>query len=242
MIIAAVDTETSGLNTTTDIIHEIGVILYDTEAKAPLRMYDTFIRPAQPLPAGYVSPTGIKEEWLRQHGVSLPDAFGEIQRICATMDPVILLGHNIQNYDKPLIQTELKRHNIVGHALEDAHCIDTRLDLPFPQEPTSRRLVHLCAEYADFLNPFEHRALFDALSCIKLLEKFDFEEVLALSKIPNISIRAMTNYEQRQLAKDARFQWDDQKKIWHKQIRENAWERELAAAAEKGFVVVKLNG
>ncbi len=239
MIVLGFDTETSGLNVAEDRIIEVGAILYDTDTKAPLMVYNTMIRPLDPLPAGYVSPTGINGEWLTKYGIHLPDAFGEIQRMIAAMDEPIIVAHNGTNFDKPLSIAELHRHRIIGHGLEEAHWVDSRLDLPFKAEPTSRRLVHLAAEHG-FCNPFEHRAIFDVCTMLKIIDQYDFSEILELSKIPTITIRALTNYEQRQLAKDARFQWDSEKKLWSKQIRVNALEREVAAAAEKGFSIVAL--
>jgi DNA polymerase III epsilon subunit-like protein len=239
MIVLGFDTETTGLNVKEDRIIEVGAMLYDTETRSPLRIFNTFVRPEPPLPEGYISPTGILGEDLTRHGVSLPDAFGEIQRMTVSMEPAIVIAHNGTNFDKPITLSELERHKIVGHGLMDAHWIDSRLDLPFKKEPKSRSLTHLAADHG-FLNPFEHRALFDVCTMMKLLDHYDFNEVYALSKIPLITIRACTDYAQRQLAKDARFNWDGEKKIWAKNIRENAFEREEAQAAEKGFKIVKL--
>lgn len=219
-------------------------MLYDTEAKQPVRIYDTLIRPSgEPLPPEYISPTGIKGEWLTNHGVSFPEAMGEIQRMIVAMPEPIIIGHNIINFDKPITLAEIARHQIQEHAFLSAHIIDTRQDLPFEKEPSSRKLIHMLAEFAGLVNHFEHRALFDAAACMKLIDLFPFEQVLANSKIPLITVRAMITYQmekERQGAKDLRYNWDGVKKLWTKQIRETAIEREIAAAAEKGFLVVRL--
>lgn len=244
MIVLALDTESTGLDVLKDRIIEIGAILYDTEAKQPLRLYDRFIRPSgEPLPAGFTSPTGIRGEWLIAHGVSLPDAMGEIQRMIAAMPDPIVIGHNIINYDKPLILTELAREQIIGHGIETAHVLDTRQDLPLEQEPSSRKLIHMLAELAKCVNPYEHRALFDAAGCLKLIDLFPFEKILENSKQPLVTLRALVTYQmekERQGAKELRYNWNGEKKVWTKQVRENAVERETAAAAGKGFNVVRL--
>lgn len=242
MLVGLIDTETTGLLVNEDKVIEVGCVLYDTDSRQPVRMYDSLIRPRDPLPEGYVSPTGIKGEWLTQHGVSFPDAMGEVQRMIATMPEPILVGHNIINFDKPILLAELARDNM-EHGIATAHIIDTRQDLPFEQEPSSRRLIHMLAEFAKTINPFEHRALFDAVACAKLLDLFPFEQILANSRQPLITLRACVTYEmekERQGAKELRYAWDGQKKLWTKQIRANAQDRETAAAALRGFNVVRI--
>lgn len=241
MLVLGLDFESTGLDTQKEKILEIGSMLYDTDSRQPMKIFNTFIRPLDPLPEGYISPTGIKAEWLIKYGMPIHQAFGELQKLISDMPEPIILGHNFLNYDKPLAVAELNRNNIIDHGILTSHIVDTRQDVPFPNEPSSRRLIHLSAEFASFVNPFEHRALFDVCSCFKLIEEFDFAEILAMSKIPLIKIRALTGYEQRQLAKDARFSWDGEKKMWSKDIRENALEKEKAAAAAKGFEIVLLN-
>jgi DNA polymerase-3 subunit epsilon len=239
VIVLGYDTETTGLDVNKDYIIEVGAMLYDTEARAPLRVFDTFIRPPAPLPEDYVSPTGIHGQWLLRHGVSFSDAFGEIQRMVAAMVEPIVIAHNGVNYDKPITAAELARNDVVNHCILGAHWIDTRLDLPFKKEPKSRSLTHLAADHG-FLNPFEHRAIFDVSTMMKLLDHYDFAEVYALSKVPMITVRACVTFDQKQLAKDARYFWDGERKIWTRQIRENTLEKEISLAAEKGFRVVRL--
>ena len=236
MILLGMDTETTGLDTTVDRIIEIGAILYDTEAKTPLHMFSTLIR--HPVEEGYVSPTGIKGEWLRQYGMSLPDAFGEIQKIVSMADVKAAVGHNAENFDKPIILAELTRHSFQEHCLKELHWIDSRYDLPFEQPPTSRRLVHLAAEVAGFCNPFPHRALFDVLTMFKLMDNFDYEKVYAHSLVPWINVRIMTSFDQKQIAKDLRYSWDG--RIWVKKVKEDQFEIEAAAAMARGVSVVKI--
>lgn len=243
MLVLGYDTETTGLDVKNDRIIEVGAMLYETEARQPVRIFNSLIRPAAPLPEGWTSPTGIRGEWLAAHGISFADAMGEIQSMCAAMPEPIIVAHNGLNYDKPITIEELARHKIVAHSLETSHWVDTRQDLPFKKEPRSRSLVHLAADHR-FLNPFEHRAVFDVSTMMKLLDEYPFAETLAISKSPLITVRAMVSYEQvaeREAVKAMRYRFnEDGKKQWKKEIRECALERELAAAAEKGFQVVKL--
>jgi DNA polymerase III alpha subunit (gram-positive type) len=245
MLVLGYDTETTGLDTAKDLIIEVGAMLYDTVARQPVRIFDVLIRPPEQFPEGYVSPTGIKGEWLLAHGWSFPDAMGEVQRMIAAMPDPIIVAHNGNNYDKPITMAELARNNIVGHGLESSHWIDTRQDLPFKKEPKSRSLVHLAADHR-FLNPFEHRAIFDVCTMMKVFDEYPLEEILAISRSPLIAVRALItgspdDTAKREFAKLARFRFnEDGKKLWKKEIRECNFEREVAAAAEKGFTVVRL--
>lgn len=242
MIVLGYDLESTGLLVNEDRIIEVGAVLYDTDLRAPLEVFNSFVRPRDPLPEGYTSPTGIKGEWLVKYGISLPDAFGRVQHMIAAGDPVAVIAHNGIGFDKPLTIAELARHQIIGHELETLHLVDTRQDLPFIKEPTSRKLVHLAAEHG-ILNPFEHRAIFDVMTMLRLLDHFDFAAVLENSKQPLVTLRALVTYQmekERQGAKELRYAWDGIKKLWTKQVRENAVERETAAAAEKGFDVVTI--
>ncbi len=245
MLILGFDLESTGLDTANDRIIELGAVLYETDSKQPVRIFDTFIRQESPMPDGYVSPTGIKGEWLLAHGVPLHVAMGEFQKLISAMPEPIIVGHNIIGYDKPLTLAELNRHSIMGHAFESAHLIDTRQDLPLPSEPSSRKLVHMLPEFARMINPFEHRAVFDAAACLLLMSQFNFEEVLAISKLPLITVRALVTYEmekERQGAKLLRYTYSGPpKKIWTKQIRENALEREIGLAKAHGFEIVTIN-
>jgi hypothetical protein len=108
----------------------------------------------------------------------------------------------------------------------------------------SMRLMHLAASHG-FLNPFSHRALFDVMTMLKIMSEYSFEEVLLQSKVPFVIARALVDYDNRQLAKDARFNWEKIgeetfPKQWVKQVRENKLAAEQAAAEAKGFKVVRI--
>lgn len=246
MIVLGYDLESTGLLVNEDRIIEVGAVLYDTDLRAPLEIFNSFVRPEYDnyrMSQAYVSPTGIKGEWLLKYGTSLPEALGHVQKMIATGDPVAIVAHNGIGFDKPLTIAELARHQIVGHSLETAHWVDTRQDLPFEKEPTSRKLVHLAADVG-VLNPFQHRAIFDVMTMLRLLDNFKFADVLENSRQPLVTLRALVTYEmekERQGAKELRYSYSGPpKKIWTKQVRENAVDRETAAAAEKGFNVTRI--
>lgn len=246
MKILGVDVETTGLDTKEDQIIEIGAVIWDTEAKIPLEMYSAFVLPKKlPLPEEITRITGIKEEWLRAYGKSLAQVMGYIDALLIkTFDPDYILAHNGENYDRPLILAELDRHGLTDHGFRRIPWLDSRTDLPFEKEPSSRRLSHLAAEHG-FLNPFAHRALFDVLTMMKLTTFYDFEKIVAQAKVPWLVVRALVSYDDREKAKELRYSWEKignqtWPKSWVKKIRANQLELEKKAAEAKGFRIVEL--
>lgn len=242
MIVLGYDLESTGLDTSTARIIEVGAALYDMNEKMPLQLLSCFIRPDWEMPPDYVSPTGIKGEWLLKFGIPLREAFTRLEELAAHAECVT--AQNGENYDKPLTVAELRRLGVVApHIMESLHWVDTRYDLPFDYAPKSRHLNHLAAD-AGFINPFPHRALFDAMTCLRLAAQHDFEKVLAHSKIPWVNVRIMTNFDQRQIAKDLRYSphYDDKGKFqfWSKKVKEDQFEAEKMAAEARGVSVVKL--
>lgn len=244
MKVLGIDVETTGLDTKNDFIIEVGCVVWDTDENVALKTYCDFIRPPAPITEEIKQITGIKEEWLQEYGQTLSQAMAQIDVIIRKFNLDIVVGHNLKNFDLPIIGSELKRNGLDEHPLNFMHVIDTRTDLPFKKEPKSRSLVTLCAEHG-FLNPFPHRAEFDALATMKLMSFYDFGEVYDLSKIAWVTVKAETGYEQRQLAKDMRYSWEQAgdktyPKSWIKQIRANQIDQERAACRAKGFEIIQL--
>lgn len=70
-----------------------------------------------------------------------------------------------------------------------------------------------------------HRAGDDVrllVECFNRCSHFDesLEKAITRSQSPQIELKAIVSYDNRQLAKDAGFQWDCDRKIWVKKVRE----------------------
>jgi DNA polymerase III subunit epsilon len=70
-----------------------------------------------------------------------------------------------------------------------------------------------------------HRAGDDVrllVECFNRCSHFDerLEKAISRSQSPYVKIKAIISYDNRQLAKDAGFQWDGDHKIWVKKVRE----------------------
>lgn len=70
-----------------------------------------------------------------------------------------------------------------------------------------------------------HRAGDDVrllVECFNRCSHFDerLEQAIIRSQSPQIELKAIISYDNRQLAKDAGFQWDGDRRIWIKKVRE----------------------
>lgn len=237
MRILGLDLETTGLDTAQDRITEIGLVLWDAKDSRPLvtvgafyydPSYEEKFTPEVTQMMGDLC--GITPEMLREFGTSPKANLEWLDKFCHQHRVEAVVAHNGENYDKPLLMAELSRNGVAADFFRSLHWIDTRQDLPWEKEPSSRRLTHLAAD-SGFINPFEHRAVFDVLTMLKVLSQYDIATVIENSKIPFITVRAMVGYADRQLAKDQRYSWEKLgektwQKSWVKKIRENQFELE----------------
>jgi len=231
MRLLGLDLETTGLDTGTDRIIELGLVLWEVETKRPLVTLGLFLHDdtypkLSPL---IVNLTGINQDMLDEFGTNPLANFQWLEKFVTDHKPDYIVAHNGENYDKPLFMAELRRNGVVSPNLTSIPWIDTKSDLPHATEPDSNKLKHLAMD-AGFINPFAHRAVFDVLTMLRVLANYDIEKVIQYSKVPFVVVRAIVSYDDRQLAKDQRFSWEnigDMKypKMWVKRIKEDKLEQ-----------------
>jgi DNA polymerase-3 subunit epsilon len=205
---------------------EIGAVLYDSESKVPVSMYSEFLYDIDHAtsPRELVELTGITDEMRRVYGITPVVGMTDLSDLINASDYVV--GHNIREFDAPMYVSECERLKIPSVAM---NMIDTKTDLPLPEKIKTSKLSHLAYEHG-FINPFSHRALFDALTTLKLLQCYPIEEVIALSKEPNVTIRASVSYADKHLAKDRGYFWNGEEKVWQKQLKRAKAEKERTEA------------
>jgi DNA polymerase III subunit epsilon len=171
------DTETTGIRTDKDRIIEIAA--YDAHLD---KTFVKFINPGCPIPAESTSITGITDEMV----ANAPDfAFvaREFIEFCGT--DCVLIAHNNDRFDKPMLESEAARSNII---LPSWKYIDTlkwsrkyRSDLP------SHALQSLREAYGFEANQ-AHRALDDVIMLHKIfsvmIDDLPIEKVLELLNQP----------------------------------------------------------
>jgi DNA polymerase-3 subunit epsilon len=184
MYLLGLDFETTGLDVTQDRIIEVGAVLWDTEIEAPIQMLNALVNSGVQVSQEITSLTGIRQADVDKFGIQPLEALTLLADLMAESEVVV--AHNGNGFDRPLLECECKRHNV---ELLDMHWIDTTLDVPYPESTKTRKLVHLAAEHG-FINPFAHRALSDVLTMLKVLSHYDIQEVVRISKEPNITLVA----------------------------------------------------
>lgn len=248
MRILGLDLETTGIDTKTARITEIGVAIWDSEEKRPLTtvgmfLFDEAMKDHFTTETGDMMKrlSGITPPMLAEFGVPPKATLEWLDSYCERHTIEYICGHNIESFDRPLLLAELERHSVPGRYLRGLPCIDTRHDLPFLVEPDSRKLKHLALD-AGFINPFSHRAVFDVLTTLKILAQYDIQEVLDYKAIPTVTVRAVVSYDNKELAKARRYQWQNigdrvYKGWWVKSLKADKLEAEQK---EAGFQVIQI--
>lgn len=204
------------------LITEVGAVLFDWDKLRPLAIYSDFVWSEQhpTSPPELVELTGISDEMLENFGVPPGMALNKLSNLARQAD--FFVAHNGNGFDKPLFREECKRHT---EEFPGTPWIDTRCDVPYPKKISGRKLKYLAADHG-FINPFEHRALFDCLTTAEVLKGYDINEVVELSKQPMIHSIARVSYQDRAQAKEAGYYWDGEKKVWFRPMKESLFELE----------------
>jgi DNA polymerase-3 subunit epsilon len=250
MRLLGLDLETTGLDTANDRITELGLVLWDTDKKCLLAMKSYFMiddglreKFKNPEIAAMVKRLcNLDLETLEEFGLVPGMALSELEELAVRNKVDYILAHNGENFDKPFTYAELTRHNVKSDFFRQLPWLDTKMDIPHATPPDSNRLRHLALD-CGFINPFEHRAIFDVLTMLRVLSNYDLSEVVEYSKIPFVTVRAVVTYDDRDLAKAQRYSWEklgDKSfpKCWVKRIKQNKLQDEIKACK---FQVVVIN-
>lgn len=226
MKLLGIDFETTGLLGPETRIVEAGLAYYDTDVKKITTMVDFFIyHPEEPAMPEAERVHGLSWAVLKDFGKQACYALEEVANLIAEAD--FCVAHNGNNFDKPLLEQEMRR---LGIPLKAVPWIDTARDVPYPETMTSRRLVHLAAEHG-ILNPFPHRAVFDVVTMLTVLSHYDIDQIVKNASALTIRVRGVgIGYDQRELPKARRYRWEPAGKFWYKDIKDFELEKEHAEA------------
>lgn len=246
MRLLGLDFETTGLDTATARITEVGAALWDVPTKRPLVTIGAFLHdPTYPPQSDdIIRLTGITDAMLLEFGTEPGANLRWLDGFCAKHEVQYICAHNGENFDKPLLMSELARHSVETRCLRTLPWIDTRTDIPFPTEPDSRKLNHLAMD-AGFINPFAHRAVFDVLTMLRVLSNYDINHVLEYQSIPFVVCRANVAYADRDKAKAQRYSWEKigektYPKYWVKRVKLNLLDAEIAKCKLAGFDCIRI--
>jgi DNA polymerase III epsilon subunit-like protein len=224
MLLAILDFEATGTDVQTARITEASVILWDSSQKRIVEASSWLVKPE-----GYadIDPivsalTGVSYEFLTKYGTRASVVLPNVHAMCFRADYVV--GHNIRRYDIPLFINELARDNpLLEYRFKPI--VDTRFDIDYPEHIDTRKLGYLAQEHGIYA-PHAHAAMFDCITTLELLKKYDLAEVIYNSTIPRIYVRADVKFEQKDLAKEQKYHWDGASKVWWKEIKQTDYEKE----------------
>ncbi len=234
MKILSLDFETTwGLDIEKTQITEVGAVIYCTERKSPIGFFSQFVWDNEyPVsPPELIALTGIDDELLKQHGQPPQQVLDVLNSYFLASDYV--LAHNGNSFDKPIYYNQCKKYGVPPVNIE---WIDSQMDIPYPDHIKTRKLVHLAAEHG-FINPFAHRALFDAMTTLEILKRYDIDSVLAFMNEKTIRCIAIVSFDKKDLAKARGYGWDPKFKVWYKDIKESLVDKEIL---EAGFPIKKM--
>jgi len=232
MLLLGLDLETTGRNTNTDQIIEVGAVIWDTDKCSPVQIlsemvwYDGIWDGASSTKEEIEKLTNISYEDIVTYGSHPTEVLNKLKKVMSIKNLVAVVAHNGNEFDKPMLLSNAKKWNI---ELPDLHWIDTMVDIPYDANIQTRKLPHLAAEHG-FINPFSHRAIFDVLTMLKITQSYDMDWVIKLSKEPSITLIANTTPpwqdggKSNDEAKSKGFRWNG--KAWVKTVRESQLQTE----------------
>lgn len=201
------DTETSGIDPAKDCVVEVAVILYSLEYATVLSSFASLIHGDRneaveinriPVEALAKAPTG-EQLWPAIH--TLAD----------TADAIVAFN---KDFDRSFVTGVLRDCYKWVCAMED---------IRWPKQTRERpNLVGLALEH-DLGIGYAHRALADCDLIARLFTRSkelgsDLNVMMEKAMRPKASVRALVSYDDRDKAKKAGFQWDADKKIWHRRV------------------------
>lgn len=235
MHLLVLDLETTGLDTQNDDILELGYAIYHIGNPAPLVMKSALIINQREITKEITEITGINQEMINHSGQNPKEKYEELLADIAKYNIEWIVGHNMLDYDLPVLRNNFIRNDLT---LPEMRVLDTKTDIKFAVRHKSTSLVYLLADHG-VINPFPHRALTDAMSCAVLLYKYDIEKVLEVSSTPMVEIRADVGFNDKDLAKALQYNWDGERKIWFKKVREYYLAEEKSKATFPVLVLKK---
>ena len=232
MKILGFDTETTGLDAKKDSITEMGLVLYDTDLRSPVRISGFLVK------GGFISEeitriTGITQHAVDNYGFEPSTAVKAFAQMSNFAD--YYCAHNAP-FDRGFLEALVTKQEF---GLQMKPWIDTRTDLPPEayQKGKSASLKYLCADHGFLYSA--HRAVNDVLAMFQLLAMYDIDAVIKRSQIPNVEVRAVVSYDDRLQAKERGYYWKAELKQWRRPMKLSEVQAEKDSAP---FPVVLVEG
>lgn len=218
MKVLIVDVETTGLNYKTDNITEIAAITANLSTKKIENQVSGLIYTITNPEAEKI--TGITQEMLDSIKYSDFNPFDLVNEMVKMNECIV--AHNAQ-FDRSFLKAK-------GHNLGNLEWICSYKDIKYNINTQNKKLATLAEAY-NISSEGAHRSLADVMMVANILFKIDGIENQIKNSLINKSkplhlLKAEVSYDQRNLAKQAGFNWNPAKKSWLKSEHANFEELE----------------
>lgn len=239
MIILGLDFETTGREPQTHSIVEVGAVMWETELHTPLRVMSQLVyEPDAVWEPGASEVNHITQDICKSYGKDSQHVLRTLISWYHQSD--VVCAHNGNIFDRPFFFAWCHRMGFGEYKDENKVWIDTKTDMDLPEKWTTRKLMYLAAHYG-FINPFPHRAVFDVMTMLMILDKQDLNKVMEMAKSATIVVQALVPFEKKDLAKERGYYWRPEQKQWIKSIKAARLEEEQQDSSVAGFKIRLLN-
>lgn len=223
MRVLLVDTETTGLDPAKDRVIEVAAMLFETQCASAIESFACLIKHDS---NAAESINRIPVSLLQEHGLSPEDVWRRFVQLAE--DAECLIAHR-SDFDRAFVV------RAIGdvQALEPGYCDGWSPDQPWVCSKTSLRwpggrkgdhLAHLALSLGLGVAS-AHRAATDVDTIARCLARaaelgMDLEAEIRRGMRPTVRVVALVSYEQRDIAKQAGFLWDDKRREWYRAMLE----------------------
>lgn len=219
------DTECDSLNVNSGHIQELAWAIYNVNtwrllsSESYLIKWNTFYKVE---PEAFQA-TGLSREFCEDFGTKANIVFTKFLESVSQVDYVG--GHNIINYDVPMLNTNVKRACLFDLSDSDFKkklLIDSYLDCPFPPNIKMLSLKYLAFDHGHILSD-AHQALADVFACKAVMSKYRATDLIKSAETPLVKLSTKIDWndnESKAKIKNLRFYWNPQLKQWEKDVRE----------------------
>jgi DNA polymerase-3 subunit epsilon len=225
-LVLGLDFETDSLDLETCKVIEVGMVLWDSILKEPVKLISYLVNhPNIDIPEEIQRINGITPALLKEYGIEPEKALRQILQWMQRAECV--LAHNGNQFDRIIFRNWCLKLDYDPQ--EAMTWVDTMDDLELPKK--CHKQLGCMAHFHGFLNPFPHRAVFDVMTLIKVLEGYDFEVLLHSARTPSITVQALVSYDDRNKAKDRGFYFKKELgNAWIKRIKKDKLDSEVKEA------------
>lgn len=264
MLVLGIDFETQSADSKTTLPTEVGAVLYKYNREPiPLvnetwekidTLCEFFWEPDYPKQSEEVIDiTNITDDMLFRLGRPRKEVFEKLLPLVHRAD--VIIAHKI-SFDRTVLKNNLKA---VGLELPEKEWLCTLTNFNWPRKFSCHKLSHLAYEHSILVDPATlHRAENDVDLMMRLIGKYNFEDVLAYARKPWVYLKAdvlgpwKDGGTQSGIAKSLGFTWEQVKgvdeyrwpKTWVTRVKEDRVDevKSKASTSISPFRIAKIEG